>query len=224
MLNQRQHITKCCSAHRFILPLSLKTRSKSISLQGDFHCMHISAAIQSMESPSSRLSQIGRWGVKGPWGWNDKWKVIWSPQVRERGERAQGSRDILWNSIYNTDYYFPRLVQQTCYNFSVISTGSCPHRTQFNNMHRTASVIIFKYPKIPSLLSPSPSSLSLFQPPRKPCIISHCLPATTDYADLVFSPQQMPMTHSFCGKCLRVKAACTHSWHVSVLLRSRIIG
>lgn len=57
-------------------------------------------------------------------------------------------------------------------------------------------MIILKYPEILPLVPPS---LSL--PSGKSCIINRYVPAPVDYADLVFSPQEMPVTHSVCGKC-----------------------
>lgn len=60
-----------------------------------------------------------------------------------------------------------------------------------------------------------------FSPSGRPCIISHLLPASIDYADLVFSPQEMPVTHNLSSKCLTAKARLTHSSYVQVLLRTQ---
>lgn len=55
-------------------------------------------------------------------------------------------------------------------------------------------IIILYYLEIP-FLYPLHSPLC-FLPTNSPCIISLRLPAPIDYADLVFGPQEMPVTHS----------------------------
>ena len=76
----------------------------------------------------------------------------------QRGERARVSRDILWKVIYSTAYYFSRLFQK------LITTSQWDPQFPTHTVHNfTIYIYIFnilEYPKIPSLLSPSPSSLS----------------------------------------------------------------
>lgn len=85
------------------VPLSLKTRSNSISLLTSTACIF--------------QRQYRVWWKKRSSGMRSQVESHPKPTGR-RGAGGRGSRDILWNLICITAYLFSRLCRKTCRNFS----------------------------------------------------------------------------------------------------------
>lgn len=90
----------------------------------------------------------------------------------QRGPGGQGSGDFLLNFIQNPAYLILLLLKKTCCDSAVTAGNPCQQKRVLND-----------YPILFSLRTAS-------------CIIRRRLPAPIDYADLVFSPQGMPVSHS----------------------------